>query len=607
MNAATHFSHEQLLSRIDYLEEHRRFVQNVLEMALSLVDFQENILNSYGPETILEEAEKRIRYLIPFDATGLLIVNPDNADFQLAACSPPEMRAAMAADVEDLIEKGFFAWAIRERRGISVASRDGARRLVLHVIATHSRVRGMFIGQMDHRREQIPDTSLTLLSIILLNAANALESLEFYRMLRHQKTALERQVEERTQALAESERQMQQVLKLQAIGTLAGGIAHDFNNILFPIIGYTEISMDDVPEDSPLRRNLEEVLKAANRARELVQQILTFSRQNGRERKPIQVQAIVREALRLLRASIPKTIDILADLDEDCCAIMGDPTQIHQVIMNLCTNAYHAMQETGGRMEIRLTLTHIDYEETVKRAGIKMGPHLLLTVSDEGVGMEPAVLDRIFEPYYTTKEPGKGTGLGLSVIHGIVKNHGGFITVESTPAKGSTFRVYLPALDDVEAAVEKPASAVESGGSERILLLDDEPQIVAMEKQMLERLGYRVTVSTSSAEALELFARQPGQFDLVITDMTMPNLTGDQLARRIWAIRPGLPIILCSGYNEMMSEDKALAMGIRKFILKPIEKDELALAIRNALSSTPPPYLIPRKESFFPSLPQGRT
>jgi signal transduction histidine kinase/ActR/RegA family two-component response regulator len=603
MNAATHFTQEQLLSRIEYLEENRRFVQNVLEMALSLVDFQENILNSCGPETILEEAEKRIRYLIPFDATALFIVNQENADFQLAVSSPPETRAALTADVEDTIEKGFFAWAIRERRGISVASRNGTKRLVLHVIATHSRVRGMFIGQMDPARKQIPDTSLTLLSIILLNTANALESLEFYRILRHQKTTLERQVEERTQALAESERQMQQVLKLQAIGTLAGGIAHDFNNILFPIIGYTEITMDDVPADSPSRRNLEEILKAANRARELVQQILTFSRQNGRERKPIRVQAIVGEALRLLRASIPKTIDIRCDLDEDCNAIMGDPTQIHQVIMNLCTNAYQAMQETGGTLEIRLEQTQIGYEETVRRAGIKMGPHLLLTVRDEGVGMEPAVMDRIFEPYYTTKEPGKGTGLGLSVIHGIVKNHGGFITVESTAGKGSVFHVHLPTLDDVEADIEKTASVAKSGDNERILLLDDEPQIVAMEKKLLEKLGYRVTARTSSVEALETFARQPDQFDLVITDMTMPNMTGDQVARSIWDIRPGVPVILCTGYNEMMSEDKALAMGICKFILKPIEKDELALAIRSALNCSPPPYLIPRREPFLSAPP----
>ncbi|MGE5258317.1 MAG: ATP-binding protein, partial [Hyphomicrobiales bacterium] len=534
MTSDLHLSPEKLLDRIEYLEENRRFIQNVLEMALSLVDFQENIINSYGPENILEEAEKRIRYLIPFESDALYLVNEDSADFQLAACTPASARDYIANEVEDMIEKGFFAWAIRERRGITIASRDRSRRLVLHVIATHSRIRGMFIGLLDDNRQQIPDTSLTLLSIILLNTANALESLEFYRLLRHQKTTLEKQVDERTQALADSERQMQQVLKLQAIGTLAGGIAHDFNNILFPIIGYTELTMDDIPEGNPTRRNLEEVLKAANRARELVQQILTFSRQNDRERKPIRVQVIVREALRLLRASIPKTIDIVSDLDDDCKAIMGDPTQIHQVLMNLCTNAYQAMQATGGTLDVRLTETIIGYEETVQHLGIKMGPHLHLSVRDEGVGMEPSVLERIFEPYYTTKEPGKGTGLGLSVIHGIVKNHGGFVTVESTPGKGSIFHVYLPTLEDTEADVEEEVCLEQSSGSERILLVDDEPQIVDMEKQILERLGYRVTGLSSSLEALDTFARQPDQFDLVITDMTMPQLAGDRLARRLW-------------------------------------------------------------------------
>jgi signal transduction histidine kinase/ActR/RegA family two-component response regulator len=586
-------SPEKLLARIEYLEENRRFIQNVLESALSLVDFQENILNSFGPENILEEAEKRIRYLIPFEADALYLVNQDTSDFQMAVCRAPEMREFMAAEVEDMIEKGFFAWAIRERRGVTIASRDRTRRLVLHVIATHSRIRGMFVGLMDDSQRQIPDTSLTLLSIILLNTANALESLEFYRLLRHQKASLERQVEERTQALAESERQMQQVLKLQAIGTLAGGIAHDFNNILFPIIGYAELTMDDVPEDSPTRRNLEEILKAANRAKDLVQQILTFSRQNGRERKPVRVQGIAQEALRLLRASIPKTIDIECELDESCNPILGDPTQIHQVVMNLGTNAYQAMQETGGRLTMRLTQTHIGYEETLKRIGIKMGPHLHLTVADEGVGMEPMVLERIFEPYYTTKEPGKGTGLGLSVIHGIVKNHGGFITVESAPGRGSTFHVYLPTVEDVEIEAAEAPLRVEPSGNEHILLVDDEPQIADMGCQILERLGYRVTARTSSVEALETFAAHPGRFDLVITDMTMPLMTGDRLAQRIWELRPGVPVILCTGYNELMSEDQAIALGIRKFLLKPVDMDELAAAVRAALDTTPPPYLVP--------------
>jgi signal transduction histidine kinase/ActR/RegA family two-component response regulator len=583
---------EKLLTRIEHLEENRRFVQNVLEMALSLVDFQDNIVSSFGPENILEEAEKRIRYLIPFEATALYLINQDSSDLQLEVCNPLQSRELIAAEVEDLIEKGFFAWAIRERRGISIASSNRAKRLVMHVIATQSRIRGMFIGQLDGKRQQTPDTSLTLLSIILLNTANALESLEFYRLLRHQKAILEKKVEERTQALAESERQMQQVLKLQSIGTLAGGIAHDFNNILFPIIGYTELAMDDIPEGSPARKSLEEVLKAASRAKELIQQILIFSRRNGRERKPIRVPIIIREALKLLRASIPKTIDIITDLEENCSLIMGNPTQMHQVVMNLCTNAYQAMQESGGEIHVRLSEVNIGYEEMVQRIGIKMGPHLHLVVQDNGVGMDATVLERIFEPYYTTKEPGKGTGLGLSVIHGIVKNHGGFITVESLPGQGSSFHVYLPTIDEIEQDIEVDIRAAETGGGERILLVDDEEPIVAMEKQMLEKLGYQVTACASSSEAWTAFSARPDQFDLMITDMTMPHMAGDRLSEKILHIRPNLPVILCTGYSDMINEEKAAALGIRKFVMKPVEKNELARAIRSALesgSTRPPP------------------
>jgi signal transduction histidine kinase/ActR/RegA family two-component response regulator len=583
---------EKLLARIEHLEENRRFVQNVLEMALSLVDFQENIVNSFGPENILEEAEKRIRYLVPFEANALYLVDQDSSDLQLAVCNPPGARDLIAAEVEDLIEKGFLAWAIRERRGITIASRHRAKRFVMHVIATQSRIRGMFIGQLDGTRQQIPDTSLTLLSIILLNTANALESLEFYRLLRHQKAILEKKVEERTQALAESERQMQQVLKLQSIGTLAGGIAHDFNNILFPIIGYTELAMDDIPEEGPARRSLEEVLKAASRAKELVQQILTFSRRNGHERKPIRLPIIIREALRLLRASIPKTIDIITDLDENCSSIMGNPTQMHQVVMNLCTNAYQAMRETGGEIHVRLGEVNIGYEEMVQRIGIKMGPHLHLVVQDDGVGMDATVLERIFEPYYTTKEPGQGNGLGLSVIHGIVKNHGGFITVESLPGRGSSFHVYLPTIDEMEQDIEVELRAAETGGGERILLVDDEEQIVAMEKQMLEKLGYQVTACASSSEAWTVFSARPDQFDLMITDMTMPHMAGDRLTEKVLGLRPNLPVILCTGYSDMINEDKAAALGIRRFVMKPVEKNELARAIRDALESgqsLPPP------------------
>jgi signal transduction histidine kinase/CheY-like chemotaxis protein len=574
---------EKLLSRIDYLEEHRRFIQNVLEMALSLGDFQENIIKGYGSDLILQEADKRINHLIPFEANAHYIVDQERSDFMLSVCNEEHLKPFIKAEVDHMIEKGFFAWAIREKRGVLISSSDHSRQFILHVIATYSRIRGMFIGLLPDKNHKIPDTSLTLLSIILLNTANALESLEFYSLLRNQNEILEKKVEERTKALAKYERQLQQVLKIQAIGTLAGGIAHDFNNILFPIVGYTELTMDEVTQDSVAHSNLEEILKAANRAKDLVKQILTFSRQSDQERKPVKVQYIIKEAIRLLRASIPASTEIIFQIDEHCGPIKGDATQIHQVIMNLCTNAYQAMQEKGGNLEIKLTEVDIGYEETIEKIGMQPGKHVQLSVTDEGCGMDRSVMDRIFEPYYTTKEQGKGTGLGLSVIHGIVKNHGGDITVSSTPGKGTTFKVYLPMIDEVDTGIQPEPDNGAATGNERILLVDDEEQIVAMEQKMLENLGYQVTARTDSTEALEVFAKQPQDFDLVITDMTMPHMTGDQLAQKLLDIKPSLPVILCTGFNEVITEDKALSLGIQKFVMKPVVKNELATTIRTVL------------------------
>ena len=574
---------EKLLARIDYLEENRRFIQNVLEMAISLGDFQENINKGYGPENVLLEANKRISHLIPFEANALYLVDQEQSDFHLSVCNQKHLEPFIRDEVEHMIDAGYFAWAIREKRGVTISSRDHSRKFVLHVITTYSRIRGMFIGLLPEKNSKIPDTSLTLLSIILLNTANALESIEFYALLRNQNETLEKMVEERTQTLAKYERQLQQVLKIQAIGTLAGGIAHDFNNILFPIVGYTELTMDEVPEGSVAHNNLAEILKAANRARDLVQQILTFSRQSGQERKPTKVQYIIEEALKLLRASIPASIEIIHEIDDDCRPVMGDATQIHQVIMNLCTNAYQAMQEKGGRLTVSLKEVDISYEETVEKIGMQPGKHLRLAVTDEGCGMDASVLDRIFEPYYTTKEQGKGTGLGLSVIHGIVKNHRGDITVSSALGKGSTFQVYLPVIEDDIVVTEFEPTNGTAKGNERILLIDDEEQIVSMEQQMLENLGYQVTARTNSEEALREFSQQPQNYDLVITDMTMPHMTGDQLAKKLLDIKPDIPVILCTGFNEDITEEKALAMGIQKFVMKPVIKNDLATTIRTVL------------------------
>jgi PAS domain S-box-containing protein len=379
------------------------------------------------------------------------------------------------------------------------------------------------------------------------------------------------------------EQRLAQAQKMEAIGTLAGGIAHDFNNILYPIIGFTEMVIDDLPEDCLQRKNLDEVLRAAQRASDLVRQILAFSRQREQDRKPLKVQPIIREALVLLRASLPSTIEICQDIDPACGAIMADPTQVHQIIMNLCTNAFHAMREQGGVLHISLADVQVAANDTSVDLALAPGAYVRLGIGDTGQGMTRETLGRIFEPYFTTKEPGHGTGLGLSVVHGIVTRHGGSINVVSEPGKGATFNVYFPRIEAAPPSAQAPTEEPAPSGHERILLVDDEVQIVTMLRQMLEGMGYRVTARTSSIEALEAFRAKPDAFDLVITDLTMPQLIGTELARTILALRPGIPVLLCTGFSGLAVQEKAKEIGIRDYVMKPVVKSDMAKKVRTIL------------------------
>ncbi|MGD9246060.1 MAG: PAS domain S-box protein [Desulfobacterales bacterium] len=378
------------------------------------------------------------------------------------------------------------------------------------------------------------------------------------------------------------EAQLQQAHKMETIGTLAGGIAHDFNNILYSIIGYTELALDDTEKRTHLHDNLQEVLIAAKRAKDLVKQILTFSRQVDREPKPLKIQIVVQEALKLIRSSLPSTIEINRDIDNSCRLVMADATQIHQVVMNLLTNAYHAMEDQGGKLDVTLKEVDLDLDD-LQDLTMPTGPYVCLTVADTGTGIDKYVMDRIFEPYFSTKKKDKGTGLGLAMVHGIVKSYGGKIKVYSEPGKGSSFHVYLPVIQTQGEKKETQLVLPVEGGTERILLVDDELQIVRMEQQMLERLGYHVTVRTSSIEALEAFRSAPDKFDLIITDMTMPNMTGVELAKKIIEIKPDIPIIICTGFSEKISEHTANTMGIRGYVMKPVIKSELAKKIKEVL------------------------
>ena len=385
--------------------------------------------------------------------------------------------------------------------------------------------------------------------------------------------------EEETRKL---EVRLQQAQKMEAIGTLAGGIAHDFNNILSPIMIHTEMARMDILPNSPLRLNLEEIYKAGERARDLVKQILTFSRQSEQKQSHIKISPIVKEALKFLRSTLPSTIEIRQSIRTKSDIMFADSIQIHQVLMNLCTNAAHAMRETGGVLEVRLTDEMIDSEMSARIPNLNPGAYLKLTVRDSGHGIDPMVIDRVFDPYFTTKETGEGSGLGLAVVHGIVASCGGAITIDSESGKGTTCYVYFPKSErDLSPETERAPYLPE--GNETLLVVDDEKTIVEAIQTLLERLGYKVVGRTGSVEALEVFLAQPDAFDMVITDMTMPRMTGAGLAKEVKKARPDVPIIICTGFSEMINEDKAKKMGIRALVMKPIVMSEMANTIRKVL------------------------
>ncbi|MEW6593854.1 MAG: ATP-binding protein [Thermodesulfobacteriota bacterium] len=379
----------------------------------------------------------------------------------------------------------------------------------------------------------------------------------------------------------ESEEKLRQAQKMEAIGTLAGGIAHDFNNILAAILGYADLIRYETGETDPHRKHIEEIIRAGKRAKALVQQILAFSRKGEQQRRPVTVAPIVKEALKLLRASIPATIEIVSQIRDPDGTVLADPVQLHQVVVNLCTNASHAMEEQGGTLTVSLAVVEVGPEEAAAMGG-QPGRFVRLAVADTGCGMDEATRQRIFDPYFTTKAFGKGSGMGLAVVHGIVQGSGGMVRVISEVGTGTTFDIFFPAVD--QPAEPEPALAtVCPPGSERILLVDDEPAVAETAQQWLSRLGYSVTAVNSSLEALRLFRDNPRGFDLLVTDQAMPHLPGSELARQVLAIRPDLPILLCTGYSSVVNEEKAREIGIRRYAYKPLQGSELARLVRQLL------------------------
>ncbi|MFO8047854.1 MAG: ATP-binding protein, partial [Desulfosudaceae bacterium] len=394
------------------------------------------------------------------------------------------------------------------------------------------------------------------------------------------------QAERQHQRREQLESQLRQAQKMESIGTLAGGIAHDFNNILSPVIGFTELSLERVAENTRLHRNLSEVLKGGLRAKELVKQILTMSRREEQEKMPVALTPLVKEALKMLRATIPASIEFKEDISRRDLIVNADPTQLHQIIMNLATNAVQAMRDQSGLLEVSVQPVQFDKDISKTSLDIRPGHYARLAVSDTGSGIPEKDRDKIFEPYFTTKKKEDGTGLGLAVVHGIVKSHHGHINFYSDPGQGTTFHVYLPLAESGSAA--RPARAVTPlpTGTETILLVDDELPIAEMLYQVLERRGYKVIIRTSSIEALEAFRFSPRRFDLVITDLTMPQMTGDKLAHAIKAIRPDIPIILCTGFSEKIRQLDDQNLPIDSFLMKPVDQISLTRTIRKLIDRT---------------------
>ena len=376
--------------------------------------------------------------------------------------------------------------------------------------------------------------------------------------------------------------QLIQAQKMEAIGTLAGGIAHDFNNILGAIIGYAEMALYDTQKDSMEHYNIDQVLRAGHRAKDLVKQILAFSRKSEQDKKIISLTPIIEEALKLLRASLPTTIEIKQNIEPNLDAIFADPTQMHQVMMNLCTNSAHAMGDTSGILNVELHNVDLNLKKAAQYPELNPGPYVKLSIGDTGHGMDSATMDRIFDPYFTTKEQDKGTGMGLAVAHGIIKGHGGVIRVQSTPGKGTRFDILFPVMGKQMESETEELKALPTG-NEHILFIDDEETLIDLGKSMLKKLGYRVQTRTRPDEALEIFRAAPDNFDLVISDMTMPGMTGDNLALELMKIRSDVPVIICTGYSERMDEQRAGDLGIKGLIMKPFTIRRLSKIVRDVL------------------------
>ena len=566
-------------NRIQSLEENRRFIQNSLESALKLGDFQEKINDNCRPKQIFKETEKRIDHLIHFEARAFCLVNPEDSDLILSFCEPGDHEAYMKDEIDFMIEKRFMAWAMRERRGVTILSRDQKRKLHLHVIATNAQIKGMFIGLFPDPMPRVPDASFQILSIIFRNAANALESLEFQNLLTNQKQLLQIEVEQKTREILHYERQLQQAQKLEAIATLAGGIAHEFNNALSAVAGYFELLKLDFVENEKVLHDIEYIQPSIERMSNLTSQLLGYAQGGKYYPQKISINNFVLEALPTIRPALSQSIDIELDLLPDIWIIEADILQMQMVLAAILTNACEAI-DGEGRIQISTQNVIIDKHSSQDSRELIDGRYVSLAIEDNGRGMDESTRQRLFEPFYTTKFQGRG--LGMAAVYGIIRNHGGWIKVDSEIGEGTRIIIYFPSVDDAPVE-DKSSRASVALGTETILLVDDDDEVVDISHKILTRLGYQTLVARTGEEAIKIFKKTDTQFDLVLLDMKLPDIDGKLVFSALKEARPDTKVIIFSGYSLDGPVREILDAGADGFVQKPFSLPTLSTQIRKVL------------------------
>ncbi len=574
---------EALLNLEDAKErekQHKEIAETLLA-GLRVLAFTENphdlfqgLLDVIGRALDFEAA-----FILKMNGQGMLIPESISDDRFAKTVWKPQAMFQRVLDGESVAV--FDVGLVDEWRSQPKDVRDSVRS-ALHFSIGTPKQKAMFIfTHSDHGH--FSRNHLTLARRFSMLASQAFQKLETERRFSDLKSKLEAEAKlaELNRKLVESEKKLASAKKMEALGLLAGGVAHEFNNVLAIIMGNAELALDDVPDWNPAKESLKEIRTASFRAKDVVGQILSFARKTMTAMKPMEINTTVRESLKLMRASIPTMIDIQQNISSEPHIILGDPTEIHQIVINLCTNAAHAMKETGGVLEVGISKVPLDEKTASRYEGFSTGDFVKLTVRDTGQGIPPDVLEKVFEPYFTTKEFGAGSGMGLAVVHGLVKKCKGDINIESAVGEGTTVEVLFPKTEEAPTLTKKEDQL--PTGNERILLVDDDPSIVTMIRQMLERLGYNVKGMTDSPATFEQFKSAPNDFDLVITDMAMPNMSGDNLAAELIKVRSDIPILLCTGHSDTVDEKKAKQIGIKGFAMKPLDMGKLAKAVRAAL------------------------